>query len=162
MTWKDRARKISKGKFIKFSAEEPVHILTFIGEPVEREMESTLKGKEGDKYTCFDFPVLEDEEERILGVTQKGLLRQLIEEDDVEPLVGRTLMIKCLDPVKKTNWMIRPIQQQAEVQKWSEKPADEKKEKFLKEVKKRTAKKKEAEENGDQGSSGEEPSGEVQ
>jgi len=71
-------------------------------------------------------------------------------------------MIKCLDPVKKTNWMIRPIQQQAEVQKWSEKPADEKKEKFLKEVKKRTAKKKEAEENGDQGSSGEEPSGEVQ
>lgn len=154
MSWKDSARRIAKGKFIKFGPEEPVHVLTFTGEPQIREIESTMPGREGEKYTSFEFPVIEEGDDKILSVTQKSLLRQLIEEDDMAPLTGRTLMIKCLDPAKKTNWMIRSVSEQAEVQKWGSKDDDGRKKKFQEEVKKRTAKRKEAEEDDDQGSRG--------
>jgi hypothetical protein len=108
------------------------------------------------------FPV--DGEEKILSVTQRSLLRQLIEEEETEPLPGRTLMIKCLDLKSKKEWKIREVKATGTIQSFNsekvedtgeekepeaikEAPAQDTKarEKFKGEVQKRTKKRKEAE-----------------
>lgn len=152
MAWKDVARKMSKGRFVKFSPEEPVHVLRFLGEPEVRESVSTIKGREGETFTSLDFPVEEDGEDRILSITQKSLLRQLMEVDDESPIIGRTLMIKCLDPVKRTNWMIRPIATETNIDKWTGEQKQDPKEKFKAAVRAHAAKgkKKEAVDSGDE------------
>jgi len=68
-----------------------------------------------------------------------------MDEDDIESIFGRTLLIKCLDLATFRNWSIRPIGRQADVTRtWTEDDRD--KAKFMegveqqKEMKKRTRK----------------------
>jgi hypothetical protein len=125
MSWQQEAKKIAAGKWIKFDSENIIHIVTFEGEPERKEKISTIKGKEGEKYYQMAFPVTEDGEDRILE-PNASLLRQIIAEDEVESIMGRSIMIKLLDPQKKQNWMLRPVGEQKSVTRsWS---GDEKKE----------------------------------
>jgi len=108
MSWKDEARKVAAGKWIKFSSETPQHSLVFAGEPTKVEKTSTIPGQKGDTYFQMSFPVEEEGEPKLLE-PNKSLLTQLLEEDDEEPIIGSELLIKCLNPEKKTQWKIRRI-----------------------------------------------------
>lgn len=120
MSWKQEAKKIAAGKWIKFDASNPTHVLEFVGEPVKVQKESKQPGREGEKYFQMSFPVVEEEEDRVLE-PNKSLLTQIISEDDMESIMGRTFMIKCLDPGTNRNWMIRPVgSQQTATRQWSE------------------------------------------
>ena len=113
--------------------------------------------RKGEVYNAYEFPVEVEGEEKILSVTQRSLLRQLIEEEEEEPLPGRTLMIKCLDLKTKKEWKIREVKAEGSLETWKgkekvkkdieeslakdearEKDTDKDKEKFKKEVAKRT------------------------
>lgn len=108
MAWQTEAKKLAAGKWIKFDSENLIHVVTFEGEPTKKEKTSTIKGKEGEIYFQMSFPVTEDGEDRFLE-PNNSLLRQIIAEDEVESIMGRTIMIKLLDPQKKQNWMLRPV-----------------------------------------------------
>ena len=107
-SWTAKAKKIAAGRWIRFDAANPQHTLIFIGEPEEVEKVSQQGPTKGEKYKQMSFPVLLDGEEKILE-PNKSLLMQLIEEDEEEPIIGAELLIKCLNPEKKTSWKIRRI-----------------------------------------------------
>ena len=164
-SWTAKAKKIAAGKWIRFDAANPQHTLTFIGEPEEVEKVSQQGPTKGETYKQMSFPVLLDGEEKILE-PNKSLLTQLIEEDEEEPIIGAELLIKCLNPEKKTQWKIRRIAgSHADIQTWkkqkkpepeeeeTEEQLDERlsrdkkdKEKFMEGVKKTRAKKAKKEE----------------
>lgn len=107
-SWTVKAKKIAAGKWIRFDAANPQHTLTFVGEPEEVTKISQQGPTKGETYKQMSFPVLLDGEEKILE-PNKSLLTQLIEEDEEEPIIGSELLIKCLNPEKKTQWKIRRI-----------------------------------------------------
>ena len=107
-SWTVKAKKIAAGKWIRFDAANPQHTLTFVGEPEEVTKTSQQGPTKGETYKQMSFPVLLDGEEKILE-PNKSLLTQLIEEDEEEPIIGAELLIKCLNPEKKTQWKIRRI-----------------------------------------------------
>lgn len=167
MGWTKQAKKDAVGKWLKFDEEHPVWTMTFLGDPKIVEKISTMGERKGEAYNAYEFPVEVEGEEKILSVTQRSLLRQLIEEEEEEPLPGRTLTIKCLDLKTKKEWKIREVKgqlasfedkKQVETEKEEEKEpeaipeADDQdkkaKEKFKKEVAKR-AKKVKAQEEAD-------------
>ena len=136
-----------------------------MGDPKIVEKVSTMGERKGEVYNAYEFPVEVEGEEKILSVTQRSLLRQLIEEEEEEPLPGRTLMIKCLDLKTKKEWKIREVKAEGSLESWKGQKknddddrgiltADEKKkideltgkEKFKKEVAKRTSARKKTEE----------------
>ena len=158
MGWTKQAKKDAVGKWIKFDEEHPAWTCLFLGDPKIVEKVSTMGERKGEVYNAYEFPVEVDGEEKILSVTQRSLLRQLIEEEEEEPLPGRTLMIKCLDLKTKKEWKIREVKAEGSLESWKGKksdtgeaekkekstpPADDEKdkekEKFKKEVEKRTA-----------------------
>src|SRR5574344_1356758 len=106
--WTKSAKKIAAGKWIRFDAQNPQHTLMFVGEPQVVEKVSQMGPNKGEKYSQMSFPVLLDGEEKILE-PNRSLLTQLIEEDEEEPIIGAELLIKCLNPEKKTQWKIRRI-----------------------------------------------------
>lgn len=108
LSWREKAKKIAAGKWIRFDAANPQHTLTFVGEPEEVTKTSQQGPTKGETYKQMSFPVLLDGEEKILE-PNKSLLTQLIEEDEEEPIIGAELLIKCLNPEKKTQWKIRRI-----------------------------------------------------
>jgi hypothetical protein len=155
-TWQQRAKEMSKGKWIRFDAEQPEHTVTFTGEPHEVEKTSRIQGKEGETYTVMSFPVEEDNRDMILE-PNNSLLRLITEEDSDHDggIIGLTFRIKCLDLKRKQQWKLREVT--GAVQQWGEKKKakeeeeiepepikeapeqDEKaKEKFNQEVEKRT------------------------
>ena len=158
--WTKSAKKIAAGKWIRLDAQNPQYTLMFVGEPQVVEKVSQMGPSKGEKYSQMSFPVLLDGEEKILE-PNRSLLTQLIEEDEEETIIGAELLIKCLNPEKKTQWKIRRIAGSHEdIQTWKKqkKPApeeeeeeDEKhapkaqdskdKEKFMEGVKKTRAKK---------------------
>ena len=163
--WTKSAKKIAAGKWIRFDAQNPQHTLMFVGEPQVVEKVSQMGPNKGEKYSQMSFPVLLDGEEKILE-PNRSLLTQLIEEDEEETIIGAELLIKCLNPEKKTQWKIRRIAGSHEdIQTWKkrkkpepeeeeEEEAEEKKtaqdskdkEKFMEGVKKTRAKKAKKEE----------------
>ena len=163
--WTKSAKKIAAGKWIRFDAQNPQHTLMFVGEPQVVEKVSQMGLSKGEKYSQMSFPVLLDGEEKILE-PNRSLLTQLIEEDEEETIIGAELLIKCLNPEKKTQWKIRRIARgHGDIQTWEkqkkpepeeeeEEEAEEKKpaqdskdkEKFMAEVKKRKVKKAKKEE----------------
>ena len=163
--WTKSAKKIAAGKWIRFDAQNPQHTLMFVGEPQVVEKVSQMGPNKGEKYSQMSFPVLLDGEEKILE-PNRSLLTQLIEEDEEETIIGAELLIKCLNPEKKTQWKIRRIagshediqtwkkQKKPEPEEEEEEEAEEKKqaqdskdkEKFMAEVKKRKVKKAKKEE----------------
>lgn len=149
MGWTKQAKKDAIGRWIKFDEEHPSWTVTFLADPQIVEKTSTMGDRKGEKYNSYEFPVEADGEEKILSVTQKSLLRQLVEEEEEEPLPGRTLQIKCLDLKTKKEWKIREVKATGTVQSWAGKENDDKdKEKFMDGVEKKKAsrkKKKEAE-----------------
>ena len=164
MGWTKQAKKDAVGKWIKFDEEHPAWTCLFLGDPKIVEKVSTMGERKGEVYNAYEFPVEVEGEEKILSVTQRSLLRQLIEEEEEEPLPGRTLMIKCLDLKTKKEWKIREVKAEGSLESWKgkkepkkEEEAQEKeetpntdekkkdKEKFKKEVAKRTTARKKAE-----------------
>lgn len=163
--WTKSAKKIAAGKWIRFDAQNPQHTLMFVGEPQVVEKVSQMGPSKGEKYSQMSFPVLLDGEEKILE-PNRSLLTQLIEEDEEETIIGAELLIKCLNPEKKTQWKIRRIAgSHDDIQTWKkqkkpkpeeeeEEEAEEKKpaqdskdkEKFMEGVKKTRAKKAKKEE----------------
>lgn len=164
MSWTKQAKKDAVGKWIKFDEEHPAWTCLFLGDPKIVEKVSTMGERKGEVYNAYEFPVEVEGEDKILSVTQRSLLRQLIEEEEEEPLPGRTLMIKCLDLKTKKEWKIREVKAEGSLETWkgkkeakkeedttedetAEKPPaeDKEKEKFKKEVAKRTSARKKAE-----------------
>ena len=160
MGWTTKAKKIAAGKWVRFDAATPQHVVTFIGEPEEVEKESQQGPTKGEKYKQMSFPVLVEGEEKKLE-PNRSLLIQLIEEDEEQSIIGAEFLIKCLNPEKKTQWKLRriagagsgiesyhkPVPQPAEPAQEEETEADQEeekskdKEKFMREVKKTRAKK---------------------
>ena len=164
MSWTKQAKKDAVGKWIKFDEEHPAWTCLFLGDPKIVEKVSTMGERKGEVYNAYEFPVEVEGEEKILSVTQRSLLRQLIEEDEEEPLPGRTLTIKCLDLKTKKEWKIREVKAEGSLETWKGKKEPKKeeetqekeetpdteekekdKEKFKKEVAKRTTARKKAE-----------------
>lgn len=108
MGWTTKAKKIAAGKWVRFDAATPQHVVTFIGEPEEVEKESQQGPTKGEKYKQMSFPVLVEGEEKKLE-PNRSLLVQLIEEDEEEEIIGAEFLIKCLNPDKKTQWKLRRI-----------------------------------------------------
>ena len=108
MGWTTKAKKIAAGKWVRFDAATPQHVVTFIGEPEEVEKESQQGPTKGEKYKQRSFPVLVEGEEKKLE-PNRSLLVQLIEEDEEEEIIGAEFLIKCLNPDKKTQWKLRRI-----------------------------------------------------
>ena len=133
MGWTKQAKKDAVGKWLKFDEEHPSWTMLFLGDPQVVEKVSTMGDRKGEKYNAYEFPVEVDGEEKILSVTQRSLLRQLIEEEEEEALPGRTLMIKCLDLKTKKEWKIREVKAEGSLETWKGKKSDtekpEKKEK---------------------------------
>ena len=164
MGWTKQAKKDAVGKWIKFDEEHPAWTVLFMGDPKIVEKVSTMGERKGEVYNAYEFPVEVEGEEKILSVTQRSLLRQLIEEEEEEPLPGRTLMIKCLDLKTKKEWKIREVKAEGSLETWKgkkETPQDKDdvlspeerasvdeakdREKFKKEVSKRTTARRKAE-----------------
>ena len=164
MSWTKQAKKDAVGKWIKFDEDHSAWTCLFLGDPKIVEKVSTMGERKGEVYNAYEFPVEVEGEEKILSVTQRSLLRQLIEEEEEEPLPGRTLMIKCLDLKTKKEWKIREVKAEGSLETWKgkEKPKTDNddvlnpeerasveeaksKEKFKKEVAKRTTARKKAE-----------------
>ena len=163
--WTKSAKKIAAGKWIRFDAQNPQHTLMFVGEPQVVEKVSQMGPSKGEKYSQMSFPVLLDGEEKILE-PNRSLLTQLIEEDEEETIIGAELLIKCLNPEKKTQWKIRRIagshddtqtwkkqkkpepeeEEEEEVEKKKTAQDSKDKEKFMEGVKKTKAKKAKKEE----------------
>ena len=163
--WTKSAKKIAAGKWIRFDVQNPQYTLVFVAEPQIVEKISQMGPSKGEKYSQMSFPVLLDGEEKILE-PNRSLLTQLIEEDEEETIIGAELLIKCLNPEKKTQWKIRRIAASNEdIQTWKKqkkpepeeeeeeveekkKPAkdDKDKEKFMEGVKKTRAKRQKKEE----------------
>jgi len=144
MSWKEEGRKIAEGKWIRFTAATPSREITFVGEPTQVTKVSQSGPGKGETYKRMSFPVTVDGENKLLE-PNISLLNQLMDEDDIEPLLGRTLLIKCLDLEGKRNWAIRPIGRQADVTRtWAEDDKEKDKAKFMEGVeqqkKKRTRK----------------------
>ena len=145
MGWRDRAKKDSQGKWLKFDADTPKHIVTFLGEPKIVEKESTMGERKGEKYNAYEFPVLRENEEKILSVTQRSLLRLIVDEDEEESIIGKTYSIKCLDLTKKSTWKLKEIAG-PDITKWQnehkkeedEEEDEEEEEKPVKKSKKKT------------------------
>ena len=164
MGWTKQAKKDAVGKWIKFDEDHSAWTVLFLGDPKIVEKVSTMGERKGEVYNAYEFPVEVEGEEKILSVTQRSLLRQLIEEEEEEPLPGRTLMIKCLDLKTKKEWKIREVKAEGSLETWKgkekvkkeleesiekdeneAKEKDNDKEKFKKEVAKRTTARKKAE-----------------
>jgi len=158
--WTKVAKKVAAGKWIKFDSQQPSHVLTFYAEPTMVTKISQMGPTKGEEYTQMSFPVLLDGEEKVLE-PNRSLLTQLIEEDEESPIIGAELLIKCLNPEKKTQWKIRRIsgegsgiesyskptpaareeEPEEEPEPVKEVPADKDKEKFMEGVKQTKAKK---------------------
>ena len=108
MGWTKEAKKLAAGKWIKFDAANPQHVVTFIGEPTKVEKVSQMGPSKGEVYYQMSFPVLLDGDEKILE-PNRSLLTQLIEEDEEQSIIGAEFLIKCLNPEKKTQWKLRRI-----------------------------------------------------
>lgn len=158
MSWQSKAKKMARGKWVRFDANEPIHTILFTGEPQIVEKTSTIGNRKGEKYEQLSFPVEEDGEDRILEPNM-SLLRLLLEEEEEEPIVGRKFKIKCLDVQNKREWKITEVAGDGIKQSWAgekkiiteEKPLEkeeentlvtknEEKDKFMMQVKKRTKK----------------------
>jgi hypothetical protein len=92
----------------------------------------------------MSFEVRIDGEDKVLE-PNRSLLTQLMDEDDIEPIFGRTLLIKCLDLATFRNWSIRPVGRQVDVTRtWTGEDKDKDKDKFMEGIeqqkKKRTRK----------------------
>ena len=143
MGWTNQAKKDAVGRWIKFDEEHPSWTVTFLADPQIVEKISTLGDRKGEAYNSYEFPVQVEGEEKILSVTQKSLLRQLIEEEEEDPLPGRTLVIKCLDLKKKTQWKIKEVAAPDNITNWKgDKEVGQDKEKFMDGVKATKAKRK--------------------
>ena len=158
--WTKEAKKLAAGKWIKFDAANPQHVVTFIGEPAKVEKVSQMGPSKGEVYYQMSFPVLLEGDEKILE-PNRSLLTQLIEEDEEQSIIGAEFLIKCLNPEKKTQWKLRriagagsgiesyhkPVPQPAEPAQGEETEVDQEKEKtkdkekFMEGVKKTRAKK---------------------
>lgn len=161
--WRDKAKRIAAGRWVRFDAQNPQYTVLFIAEPTEVTKTSQQGPSAGEKYKQMSFPVVVDGDERILE-PNKSLLTQLIAEDEEEAIIGQELIIKCLNPEKKTQWRIRRIApSSSNIESYGktkqEEPEDEdstpgnaaqenvddkEKEEFLKKVKKVTTRKKTA------------------
>lgn len=148
MGWRERAKKDSQGKWLKFDADTPKHIVTFLGEPKIVEKESTMGERKGERYNAYEFPVLRENEEKILSVTQRSLLRLIVDEDEEESIIGKTYSIKCLDLTKKSTWKLKEIAG-PDITKWKEehkKEEDDEDDEEEEEKSKKKAKKKQVDE----------------
>jgi hypothetical protein len=129
MSWQDEAKKIAAGKWLRFEAQTPEHVVTFVGEPKKIEKEGTQGDNKGVKYWQMQFPVEVDDEPKFLE-PNKSLLNQLLEEDHEESIIGATFRIKCINLTTKREWKVKRLGAQATVSRtWD--GEDKEKEKFM-------------------------------
>ena len=98
--WVKKGKKIAAGKWLRFDADTPKHVVTFVGEPEVVTKVSQMGPSKGEEYEQLSFPVEEEGDAKILE-PNKSLLRLLIEEEEDESIIGRTFEIKCLDTQRK-------------------------------------------------------------
>ena len=176
--WRKQAKKLMTGKWLKFDAENPAWTVTFVGEPQVVEKTAQQGPNAGEVYQQMSFPVEVNGEPKLLE-PNRSLLAYIMDEDSTEDIMGRTFLIKCLDLKGKRQWKMIEQGRGVASQSWTgekkpqaeaeepEKPKkktraapDKDKEKFKKEVAKKTAERKaqedeaerEIEENEDIGS----------
>ena len=162
--WRQQAKKMVQGKWLRFDAETPSHVVTFVAEPTEIEKTAQQGPQAGETYKQMSFPVEVDGEPRLLE-PNRSLLKYIIEEDEEQDVVGRTFLIKCLDLKGKRQWKMieqgrgvtsqswagekKPQTEVEEPEKPKKKPRatpDKDKEKFKAEVEKKTKARKAQEE----------------
>ena len=162
--WRKQAKKLMQGKWVKFDAENPSHIITFQAEPTVVEKTAQSGPNAGETYEQLSFPVECDGEPKLLE-PNRSLLAYIMDEDSTEDIMGRTFLIKCLDLKGKRQWKMieqgrgvasqswtgekKPQAEAEEPEKPKKKPKatpDKDKEKFKKEVAKKTAERKAQEE----------------
>lgn len=80
MAWRDKARKVAAGKWIKFDAQNLMWEIYFKEDPTEVKKTVVQGDRKGEEYSEMSFPVVVDGEDRILE-PNKSLLRQLLDED---------------------------------------------------------------------------------
>ncbi len=114
MSWQDEAKKIAAGKWLRFDAQTPEHVVTFVGEPKKIEKEGTQGDNKGVKYWQMQFPVEVDDEPKFLE-PNKSLLNQLLEEDKEESIMGATFRIKCINVTTKREWKVKRLGAQTSV-----------------------------------------------
>lgn len=171
--WREKGKKLSEGKWIRFDAANNVRIITFIGEPEVIEKTVSQGDRKGEKYEVLSFPVEVDGEDKILE-PNRSLLKLLMDEDEDESIIGGTYRIKAIDAPTNKTWKINrvadnPLEESTkkkkkpepeddddeEKEKAIEKAKAKEKAKFKKEVEKRTkarkAKKEEATEEEEHG-----------
>ena len=139
--WKSKAKKMMQGKWIRFDAETPAWTVTFEGEPQVVEKTAQTGPNKGETYEQMSFPVSVDGEPKLLE-PNRSLLAYIVDEDNQEDIIGRSFIIKCLDLKGKRQWKMTEVA--GDKPSWT---AEEKKdkEKFRKEVQKRTKARKEEE-----------------
>ena len=161
--WKSKAKKMMQGKWIRFDADTPAWTITFEGEPQVVEKTAQTGPNKGETYEQMSFPVSVDGEPKLLE-PNRSLLAYIVDEDNQEDIIGRSFIIKCLDLKGKRQWKMTEVAgnkpswtgkkktpqekpQETEEEKEEKKAAAEKKdkEKFKREVAKRTKARKEAE-----------------
>ena len=162
--WRKQAKKLMAGKWVKFDPENPSHVITFRSEPNVIEKTAQTGPSAGETYQQLSFPVECDGEPKLLE-PNRSLLAYIMDEDATEDVIGRTFIIKCMDLKSKRQWKMTEqapgIQKKAwgskdEVEEEEEeeevkpkekaKAKDPEKERFKKEVAKKTAARKAQEE----------------
>jgi len=89
--WRKAAKDVVESSdYIKFKDGQKQRI-TFLDAPEVGE----FTGKDGKTKPSFDFPVEVDGEEKTWSITSKKLLDLILEEDDDNPIEGRTFDITC-------------------------------------------------------------------
>lgn len=123
MSWLDQAERVAEGKWIKFTAANPVREMIITGVPKRIQKESTIKGKEGETYYQMSFPVLVDGEDRILEPNKSLLAHIVAEEKDLMDqglsIIGSEIMIQVLDPPTNKQWRIRVLNKGIQADTWT-------------------------------------------
>ena len=126
MTWEKKANKLLMGKFVRAKAERVV-LLTFQGEPVEREgknfkqepvdelqfpVEFFDERSVGEKYKEGEALriIMEGKgEDKVMPVQGGPLLRCLMEEHNEESIMGRTFILSHTGQSRETVYKLREI-----------------------------------------------------
>lgn len=126
MSWKTDAKKSMAGDFLRVQ-DGRTHFLEFLNEPEKRK----IKLKDGTEKESYDFKVVyygaagaegsprmvmaqfEDiepsGETKVLSVISMALLREIVDEDDVESVIGRVFAVHRTGTASSTRYKLREI-----------------------------------------------------
>jgi len=108
--WHDLVEQMVEPRYIKFVSGVPV-VLTILSEEPRRRM---MTEKDGTQKPLFEWNVSINDggrvRKKVLSVGSKRLLRGLAEQDETDPLMGRTLSITAIGDGFQRVWSISEVQ----------------------------------------------------